>query len=219
MCEKQIKIQYNVPRCYLDMARAAMTSLHHPIGREKFRGKYGVEPIANVKLALVSVSIIYSYLAVEAFVNAQLYLLWARRHDRSPEATRFLSILKDVDNFESLKSSNKVRELGDRINTLCKIMGYKKPHEIDNALWEKYKKLAEVSRHFLVHPYPAPMFFQAHMSRIMEETKAGEYFETASSLIGHLHDQSRKKRPEWLKGNVRFRIRGVDLIEDRKDAG
>jgi hypothetical protein len=89
---KDTKIQYAVPRCYLDMARAMMTSLHHPVGKENFIETFGLEPIANAKLSLVSVSVVFSYLAIEAFVNAQLYYVWKRRHDGSPNR-RFKNVM------------------------------------------------------------------------------------------------------------------------------
>jgi len=197
------------------MARAAMTSLHHPMGREAFVNQYGIGPIANATLGLISVSIIYSYLAIESFINAQLYSVWKRRHDGSQESIRFLSLLGDVEKFEALKNVKDVRYLGERMKYLCQILGFKKPHEINDTLWQDFKNLVEISRHFLVHPFPDTEYFHNNISRIMTETKAGKYSNIASSLIGHFYDEAGKTRPPWLSENTLYCLGGLKLLVDK----
>jgi hypothetical protein len=192
-----------------------MTSLHHPIGRQAFIKQYGIGPLANAIFGLVSASIVYSYLAVESFVNAQLYNIWSRRHDGSPESGRFLVLLGDADKFDLLKNVKGVSELGDRIKSLCHVFGFKKPHENDDRLWQDFKSLVEVSRHFLIHPYPDPDYFQVNMERIMTDTKAGRYSNIAASLIGHFYDQANKTKPIWLEHNTLICFEGVRLLVDK----
>ena len=212
MTQQQLKISYDLPHCYIEVARAAMTSFHHPAGADAFLQKHTIEPIANAKAALVSVSIVYSYLAVEAFVNSQLYNVWKRRHDGSVQAERLLALLGYVAPFEALKGHKRVRGLSERIKTVCQILDIKPPHEGAPKVWQDFIHLVEVSRHFVIHPTPDPEYFQEHMERIMTETKAGKYADTARDIIGNLYDASGESRPEWLTKNTLLKFRGVDLL-------
>jgi len=168
---------------------------------------------------MMSISIVYSYLAVEAFINYQLYAIWNRRDDGSPVAGRFIATLGSVPQFESLKGDKHTRELGDRIKTLCQILAISPPHDGAPKLWEDFKRLLEVSRHFVIHPYPDPAYFQENMQRISTETKAGKFVDTARDLIGYLHDATHRPRPDWLAKNTLIRFRGVDVLPEPKPGG
>ncbi len=170
-----------------------------PFDREQFEERHGQNPIANATLSVVSITIIYSYLAIESFVNYQLYRLWERRHDGSLEATRFLSILIDTSDFHALSCHSKVRELGERIKTLCAVLGYKKPHEAEASLWQSLKELSEVSRHFLVHPYPDGERFNGNMDRIMTGTETGRYAAIAEGMLKFFYAQDGQDPPEWAR--------------------
>lgn len=211
MSDEQVKITYNLPHQYLEVAKAALTHFHHPTG-EVFVETHGIGPVASAVAAVMSISIVYSHLAVESFVNYQLYHVWKHRHDGSPSAERFLATLGYVAPFEALKDHKRVRELGERIKTLCNVLAIAPPHEADPQLWQDFKQLLEVSRHFVIHPYPDPDYFQANMQRILTETKAGKYTDTARDLIGYLYDATHRPRPEWLSKNTLLRFRGIDVL-------
>jgi hypothetical protein len=46
----------------------------------------------------------------------------------------------------------------------------------------------------------------------MEETQSGVYSEVAASIIGHLYDQAKAKRPDW-KLKQQFRIAVLNDIK------
>jgi hypothetical protein len=198
---------------YLEMARASITSLgHSELTTDEFIQAHGADPLANAILSVASVTVIYSFLAIESFVNYQLCRLWERRHDGSSESSKFIELLGDHSRFEDLKNNKKVRTLRSRIKTLCEILGYKKPHEVEPHLWEDFNQLLEVSRHFFIHPLPEEEYFQKNVMRIGLQTQLGKYVNIAKSMIAFLYQQSRKKPPDWLEKNTLIRIPTIELI-------
>lgn len=120
--------RYDLTQDYLELARAALTQIHGrvPAGEDEPVLPLSVE-LANAVFSVVSITIVYSFLALESFLNYQLFRLWARRHDDSEEAKRFLSELGDISEFVRLKNNDKVREIPARLKTLCRFLGYPPP--------------------------------------------------------------------------------------------
>lgn len=209
------KFTFNLTHCYLEMARAAAGPLpfHHPaadLGR--FVEAYGHNPIASAVLVVVSVAVIYSYLAIESFVNYQLYRVWETRNESGPESARFLQILGNKASFDEYRTHSRVRDLGERIKSLCEIKGHRKPHEVIPREWQQFKELAEASRHFLVHPTPGTTEFNAVMKKLLNQSPSGRYPELAVALIAFFYDQSGTERPEWLSKNTLIHLRGIDVL-------
>jgi len=213
MTEPELRFTFNLSQCYLEVARGVFVGFHHPAGND-FISKHRHNPLANATIAVLSVTIIYSYLALEAFVNYRLFRLWERRHDGSSEAGRFLSLLGDPAAFEELRRHSKVRDLGSRFKTLCELRGYAKPHENDPTLWQEFKELVELSRHFLVHPNPGADSFQGHLTRIGLETVSGRYAQVAQRLMTFYYQQSGHTPPPWVMQNTLLRFRGIDVLAD-----
>lgn len=208
-----LRITYEMSHCYLEIARASMTTIHQHSGSlDKLLSEQGTGPLANAIFSLVSMTVIYSYLTIESFVNYQLFRLWERRHDGSTEGNRFLAELGNPDKFEGLKNHKKVGDLPKRLKTLCDLLGYRKPHEVIPQIWQKFHDLLKDSRHFLVHPYPEKEFVQQNLSRIMTKTKAGEYVEVAEKILSFLYQQGGKQPPAWVSANILLQFKGVDLL-------
>lgn len=213
MPNEKKKFTLNLTHCYLEIARSSVVSLNLDDPKvDRFLEKHGYDPIINSTISIVSVTIIYSYLAIESFVNYQLYRIWENRKDRSYSSKRFLDILGDVDDFRELKTNKKVQELGERIKTLCELLNCQKPHEVNHRLWREFKELNEVSRHFLVHPYPEDQFFDENVRRIGLETPTEKYVNIAQELLLYFHEQSGLKLPNWLNRNTLVRFGGVRFL-------
>jgi len=90
---------------------------------ELYQGTEDSEQLRNALAGLVSVPIIYSYLAVEAWVNNRLYQVWSIRHEELPIPRRFLELLGDEEEFSQYKLNPRVAELKERAKTLCAILG------------------------------------------------------------------------------------------------
>jgi hypothetical protein len=215
MSETTPKFTFSLTHCYLEMARAAAgpLSFHHPAGDlRQVVDTYGHNPIASAILAVVSVVVVYSYLAIESFVNYQLCRVWETRNDGTPESQQFLRLLGDAASFDCYRAHPRVRDLGERIKSLCEIKGYRKPHEVIPSEWQQFKELTEASRHFLVHPTPEPDRFHEVMKRVLHQLPTGRYPDLAAALIGFFYDQAQAERPEWLSRNTLIRLRGIDVL-------
>lgn len=188
-------------------------SVHHPsLTQEEFLKAFGPNPLVNAILSVVSISVLYSYLAIESFINYQLYRVWEKRNDGSEESNRFSAIFGDVAAFEALKTHKKSAKLGERIKTLCGILGYQKPHDAIPNVWQDFKELVEASRHFFVHQHPGKEHFQNHVGRIFTKTQAGKYVHVAEELLKYLYRCSRKTPPNWLDRNGLLQFRGIDIL-------
>jgi len=208
------KFSYNVPQCYLELARSAFTSLHSTAKREEILINHP-NKMANALFALASTSLIYSYMTIEAFVNAQLYIIWEKRNSGTNEANRFNSEFPKTEKFENLKTDKKIRELNERITTLCRLLGYKQIHKEDSKLWQNFNELLDNVRHFLIHPFPDPKKFNRIMETILEQNKAGLYVEIAEQIIKYLYKQAKRDAPDWLQKNKLLKNRGyIILTED-----
>lgn len=202
--------RYNLTQDYLEVARAALTTIHGKLpDKDKDPAS---DALANAIFSVVSITVVYSFLALESFLNYELYLLWERRTDGSPESQRFLAELGDVPDFKRLKENDKIREVPARLRTLCRLLGYPEPHEAIRNTWNRLHQFVETSRHFLVHPIPDQAYFNTNMKRIMEETKSGAYVRVVEEVLSFLYSQSGKVIPPWVKSNQLMRFRGVELL-------
>jgi hypothetical protein len=120
----------------------------------------------------------------------------------------------DLSNFEHLKFSDKARELTERIKTLCRVLSFPFPHDKIPDTWRRLTSFAEVARHFFVHPYPDPTYFQSHMKQIMTATEAGEYVKVAEEILAFLYRSSGKTPPSWVTCNTLLRFKGMELLVD-----
>jgi hypothetical protein len=168
--------------------------------------------LANLIFSVLSVSIVYSYLALESFLNYHLHELWKRRHDNTEEGALVLELLGDEKQFITLKRNDKVREVPDRMKTICKILAYKAPHKAIPDTWRRLNEFVETSRHFVVHPYPDPDYFSKNMKRILLKTKNGEYVKVVQEVLEYMYSQAGGEVPAWVKENKLMRFRGVELI-------
>jgi hypothetical protein len=165
--------------------------------------------------ASVSISVIYSYLTIESFVNYQLFQCWTNRHRDSQAATRFLDLLGDRATFEAYRKDKRVRELSERIKVLYRILGYPPVHASAPTLWMEFLELLETARHFLVHPLPDPLVVDERIGALMMENPAGLYSRVASDLLADMYRQSGARQPMWLKRNGLIQLLGIQVLTRR----
>jgi len=203
---------------YMEIARGVFTSFYHTeTSNEELIEDHGSNFLPNVIFSMMSITVLYSYMTIESFVNYQLYRIWEKRHNGSQEAQRLLKVVGDVDKFENLKNNNKFRELGDRIKTLCDVFGFEKPHNKIPKVWQDFKDLSEISRHFFIHLYPGGPHFQNNAQRIFERTESGKYFRVAEDLLRFFYKESGRQPPEWVSKNTLIKFRGIDLLVGDED--
>lgn len=213
---RAIRLRYSVPQSYLELARCVFTSLHHPSGSvQRFVARHGRSRFASAVFALTSLTIIYSYLAIEAFVNYQLYQIWKKRETDDPAGTHFKKRFGDIPKFEDLRRT-RLRELPERIKALCDFLGYEQIHNRQPQLWQDFKTLVEKARHFLVHPFPDLERVQQLFSQTLTKTPGGLYVRVAEEVIQHFHTEGHVTSPSWLRENQLIRFRGVELLTKRR---
>jgi hypothetical protein len=209
--DQQVKFTYNLPQDYLEVARAALSPIHGKVPADAETTPPSNE-LLNAVFAAVSVSIVFSFLALESYLNYQLFRLWEGRNKGDATAARFLQELGNPSDFLSLRGSDKAREVPARLKTICRILGFAAPHEAIPDTWRRLKELAEASRHFATHPIPEPAYFQSNMLRIMQETEAGAYVRVVEEVLSFLHKQSGAVVPGWVVRNELIAFRGYDLL-------
>ena len=215
MSKNFTKFEYNLTHCFLEVARTGAASTKDSDPKvQTIIDKVGPNPLANIVFGPVSVTIVYSFLAIESFVNYHLYHVWKTRNSDSEQSRRFIDEFGKFDNFEGIRTTKSGRDLPSKLKALCRIAGFAMPHEVLPDLWQDFLFLSKSSRHFMIHPYPDPDFFGTHVSRIMMETKTGKYIEIAEALIGHIYDQARWERPDWLSRSTLFKFSSVDVLYD-----
>lgn len=215
MTNHQTRLVHNPTHWYLELARGAFQGIHYPKPLEEILDEPEFGSLQEAVMALMTMTIIYSYLSVESFVNYQLYQVWADRNRGAPSSKRLMAICGKIATFDEFKKNRKLGDVGDKINILASVLDVGKPCDVDPALWCDFRNLAEVARHFLVHPYPDKEYFQANMRRIGMEVEGGLYLRTACALMGHFYDATKVSRPGYLAKNTLLRFRGVDLLPGR----
>ncbi len=219
------KINLRLTQLYLEMARSVFTGIHHP----EIRTEEEFDAIAGSIFSITTVTIIYSYLALEAFSNYHLYTIWEhskKAHkaieelkQKDPEHTQKIIPTYDqfhqnygrYDQFEDLKTTD-LRELGERMKVICDAFKIPKIHEVDARLWQEFKGLLEKARQFLVHPFPDPTKFQNMMKTILWERKIGEYAQTAQNMIKYFYKQLGREVPNWVEKNTLFLSKGFEYL-------
>lgn len=208
----------NPTHWYLELARNAFQGVHHDKPLDQVLAGPEASTLQGTIMALISMTIIYSYLAVESFANYQIHSIWNSLGKDSDKAKMFERLCGKVETFEQLKNAKKLRNLGDKLNIICRLQGFQKPADANPALWRDFKNLAEVSRHFLIHPFPEKSFFQQHMRRIAMDVQGGLYVRTALELIKHLYNEADLRVPAHVERNTMCRFRCVKLLSEQPSA-
>jgi hypothetical protein len=218
-------INIRVTQCYLEMARSVLTKIDYPENKslDQILAENGSVPYYNMIFAIYSMTIIFSYLAIEAYANYQLHKIWevCRKTQKTfeeiekkePKLSRFCQKYAKYDQFENLKKSN-LKNLGERIKTICEIHSFKKIHNINPKLWQDFKDLHEKARHFLIHPLPDPAKFNDMINTKLQNINLGKYVQIAQEIIKHFYKEARLDLPEWIERNKLFAISGFEYLHN-----
>jgi hypothetical protein len=205
---------------YFNMARSFSSKyMIEQVGEYINGGGYS-ERGYKVFYGLISGACIYSYLAVESYVNNQLYLIKGEIDINKPHVDK----LKLIDpKFKPSYEDNRfsypdekyinTEETKNKLKNICTYRGIPYHVEINNDLWMKFCQLLEDIRHFMIHPKPYNDIFNEKMKIIFEKNSLGVYIETAEEIIGYLYDQKKLKRPEYLIGNTLFVLDHINIIK------
>lgn len=213
MDEDEIRLQVSLSRVYLELARAVFQSRQAP------QVTKGTAPDHPVLFGLMSVTILYSYLALESFINYHFCTVHARAieaHDACEQLGKLHSdheIVPLYDDFYSEYGSKPLKslrlELKEKIKSVCLAYSTPQIYEEKPRLWQDFCGVLKPARDFLVHAAPEPSIFEPHMQRILEETTAGKYVQIATDIIGYFYEQCGLERPSWLSENELIQFRAI----------
>lgn len=179
-------------------------------------------------LGLASVSTLYSYLAIESFVNYNLYELWEQSrfakksideiNKSNPEANAvpiyqdFYNEYGKFDNFSEIRKT-RLRKLKERIKVLCKEFNYPQIYDVNPELWRDFTNLLESSRHFLVHPNPEEKKFHEFSKSLIQDTGIFIKYPTiAANIIAYFYKSAKFEMPNYLTKNEIFIINEIILL-------
>jgi len=205
------RVGYNLVQCCLEMARAVYTECYFPGAKQApFNTELSLR--SQMSFLIASLTIIYSYLAIEAFVNWHLYKIWQRSRDTSGNAySPFYQEYGKINEFTKLKDHG-LGDLKDRINVLCDNYEVPRIHNNNPKLWQDFNDLLKKARVFIIHPFPDPAKFHEVMKMIGEEHELGKWAKIAERVISHFFINKNKKLPNWLGQNEFFAIKGFELV-------
>lgn len=206
------RLVYNLVQCFLEMARAIYnTKCYLPEAKQVSLNKE-VKLRSEMSFLITSLSIIYSYLAIEAFVNWHLYKIWQRSRGTSGKAYNvFYQEYGQINKFTELKDRG-LSDLKDRINVLYDNYQVPRIHDRNPGLWQDFNDLLKKARVFIVHPFPNPPKFEEFMKMVQEEHELSKWGKIAEEIISHFFISKNKKLPNWLRRNEFFAIKGFELV-------
>lgn len=224
------EIKIKLSQIYLEMARGFLYSnvrskpLDELIDDNKF-----ADDNSTFIFGIASAISLYSYMAIEAFVNYGLYELWnhSKFSKQKIDALNKLypklnavPIYKDfsdkydkMEDFSDIRKTN-LRELKERIKELCKEFNYPQIHETKPQLWNDFTVLLEQTRHFLVHPNPEEKEFHKYSKSLTQDMKMIIKFPNiASEIIAHFFESGKKGIPDYLTSNKILLINEIILLK------
>ena len=208
MEEEVNRIDCNLPAMYLDIARSAFSPIHHYDDRDLESSAFQTAE-HNTTLAVMAISIVFAYQAMEAMCNGFLEKIYSGKDPVECRKEELSRKRPNADTFEPIKRE----DLGCKIKLLADILCIKRPAEVDSILWNRFKQITEKARHFIIHPNPEE--FQEMRKKIMEDYTAGEYVKVAQGVISHFYVETGTDVPLWITSSTYFTIKGFQLIEPK----
>jgi len=171
-------ITYDLAHDYLEVARAAASVLGPPSGFSA--GRHHHSGVHNAVYAVLSVSTIFSHMAVEAFVAQEE----AKAGTAAP-----------------------LRGLDDRIEALCRWKGLPELAQADPGLLKGLRALAADFADLMASDGQARSRPQDHAASLMARSEPLAYPAVAEAILRHLHGGEDGTMPPWLATNVLLNFR------------
>lgn len=212
MAEDEVKLQISLSHVYLEMARAVFSH-----GSSEITD--GAAQDYPTIFGLLSLTILYSYLAVESFINYHFYTIYQHAVKAHQECEKLgnLSANDEIvptynDFFRHYGDTplKSIRlKLKEKIKAVCSAYEISQIYDVDPQLWQDFCDILKTSRDFLVHAIPDPQIFQEHMRKLVAETTTGKYVEIATGIIKYFYERFDKEPPQWLNQNELIQLYAV----------
>jgi hypothetical protein len=216
-----------ISQAYLELARSYMTAyatstvtdVANPTNLDESNR-------ATAMFGFAALSTVFSYAAIEAFVNHELYHIWKdareaheiiERIQKANPSRNYVPIFHSFHqkygryfSFNKLKSTD-LRELTERIKTICKAQNLPSIPETNDKLWKNLLRLEE-TRHQLIHPTPEEAEFDKLINKLFSDEPYALYPQTAADIIRFFFQSTKGPVPDYLDDNKLFRIKSIEIL-------
>lgn len=200
--------KYDLTQCYFEMARAVLTKWNVPkntLGNQWLENK-----VYQFSLTVVSVTVIYSCLAIEAYVRWHLHKIW--EESRNSSGKQYSQFYKKYGKADFPKLTKKLLpSLEQKMNMVCDSYQISRIKGKDPQLWKDFKKLLKETRNFMVHPNPGQDFHK-YVKLAQEDTGLPKWSKIAERVISYFLVERGKQIPSWLRKNQFFAIKEFDVL-------
>lgn len=205
---KQQNFQFSLEKAYLEMARASFSI---KCIREDGKGlPEGFFMTNNTLFALTAQTYIFSYMALVAFVNLQLGMLW--KISDSPLRKKY----QKAKDLNDLLKHTKLRELKEAIKELCTQYEITHINKNNSALWNDLNQFVKETRDFMVHPKPDKIMFQKIMERTLNKLNVDFPVNVVQNIISYFYYSRRLIIPKWVKTNQEFKYPEILALSTKK---
>jgi len=224
------EIKIKLSQIYLEMARGFLYSnVRSKPFDELIKDDEFTDDNSTFTFGIASVITLYSYMAVEAFINYNVfelfkYSLYAKEKidelNRMHPNLNAVPIYKEfsdkyggIGNFADMRKTD-LRELKERIKELCDKFNFPQIHEVKPQLWNDFTGTLEQTRHFLIHPNPEEKEFNKFSKLLTQDLIVISKFPNiASDIIAHFYQSSKNEIPEYLTSNKILFINEIILLK------
>jgi len=158
----------------------------------------------NTFFALMSMTYVFSYAAIVAFVNGQIGQLWYKNESalkkKYPQQNINILLHKDL------------RELKKTIKELCIQHDIKILSEAKPQTWNDLLQVVKIVRDYIIHPKPNPQDFQEIMKKAFQNRTWNFPSKVAEEVIGYFYEQTGNNIPSWIRENTEFEIDSIRTL-------
>ena len=177
-------MRYQLSKAYLQWARAIVGA------KIRCTEQDGLRYPPNLMLAVMSHVYIYSHMAIVAFANGQVGVLWGQKN---PYLRKKFQHHADIAGL--LRQD--LGELKVCLRELCQAMSIEDISVAEPRVWNDLNQVLKQSRDFLVHPTKDPALFQSAMDRMIKKHFAFP-IQVAEKTITYFYAKTHSKVPKWL---------------------
>ncbi len=220
-------IKVSLVQAYLELARSyVVAKAHSKLTDVTKPTELNPHDSYMTNLAFAALSAVFSYSAIEAFINYELFRIWEHSkyaHDaiekinKVDPSKRYVALYNDFyqkygkySDFRTL-GKKELRKLTERINNICKAYNMPSIFEADEQLWNDLLRLEEV-RHHLIHPVPLDKEFNRIVRELFSSEPHQKYPEIAMRVISYFYNFFDETPPEYLVSNKLFRITDIEFL-------
>jgi hypothetical protein len=175
---------------------------------------------AGTSYAIAALSCVFSYAAIEAFVNMGIFQHLKKAEELNHKNLRGECEISEFDKKLSIENPTKEsiegiisgKTTSEKLKFLCHLSGLKRIHDADPKLWQEFMGLLKEFRDYVIHPKPFPKESGGKIGGLLIRNKLGSYNSIASRVIRYFYLNLPDLVPEWIENNQYLKLNGVTIL-------